>query len=77
MDGDSETFWVSAGGPDKDHPQWLLLSLSEPVKISELSLRGRKSYGPRECKIQVSSDNKTLAEIGKLWKQNATPGLSK
>jgi len=63
MDGKPETFWVSENGPNKDKPQWLLLTLSEPIKISELSLRGRVGYGPRECTIQVSLDNQTFRTV--------------
>lgn len=63
MDGDPDTFWVSASGPDRDSPQWLLLTLSGPARISELSLQGRKGYGPRECTIQVSLDNKTFRTV--------------
>jgi len=60
MDGSPETFWVSERGPDAGNPQWLLLSLSKRVTLSELSLQGRKGYGPREAKIQVSVDNRTF-----------------
>jgi hypothetical protein len=63
MDGDPDTFWVSEKGPDKDKPQWLLLTLSEPTEISELSLRGRTGYGPRECEIQVSLDNQIFRTV--------------
>jgi len=63
MDGDPDTFWVSEAAPDKDKPEWLLLRLSEPVNLSELSLQGRGGYGPRECKIQVSLDNKEFRTV--------------
>ena len=63
MDGDPDTFWVSEQGPDIDTPQWLLLSLSEAMTISELSLLGRTGYGPRDCKIQVSLDNRTFRTV--------------
>ena len=66
MDGDPETFWVSETAPDKDRPQWLLLSLSKPVDLSELSLQGRRGYGPRECKIQISLDNTTFRTVGDI-----------
>jgi len=63
MDGNPDTFWVSEKGPEKDKPQWLLLVLSEPVKITALSLTGRPGYGPRECAVQLSSDNKTFRTV--------------
>ena len=63
MDGKPETFWVSEKGPDKEKPQWLLLTLSEPMEISELSLQGRAGYGPRDCTIQVSLDNQTFRTV--------------
>ncbi len=63
MDGNPDTFWVSNRGPEKETPQWLLLTLSRPVTISELFLQGRKGYGPRECSIQLSLDNKTFRTV--------------
>ncbi|MBN2295671.1 MAG: discoidin domain-containing protein [Pirellulales bacterium] len=63
MDGNQKTFWVSEKRPDENHPQWLLLKLSKPTNISKLSLLGRKGYGPRECVIQVSLDNKTFHTV--------------
>ena len=30
MDGKPETFWVSEKGPEKEKPQWLLLTLEFP-----------------------------------------------
>ena len=56
VDGDFDTFWVSDFGPSARKPQRLLLKLSKPVEISELSLRGRKGYGPRKCSIELSLD---------------------
>jgi len=70
MDGNPETFWVSEEGPDKDKPQWLLLTLSEPVKVSELSLQGRVDYGPRECTIQLSLDNHTFRTMQEVSLKN-------
>ncbi|MCF7955323.1 MAG: discoidin domain-containing protein [Phycisphaerae bacterium] len=63
IDGNPYTFWVSNDGPSSDKPQWLLLKLSKLVEISELSLLGRKGYGPRQCNIQVSADGKTFDTV--------------
>jgi len=63
MDGRVDTFWVSEKRPDKDTPQWLLLTLSKPMRISELLLQGRRGYGPRECTIQLSSDNRSFRTV--------------
>lgn len=63
MDGNPETFWVSENGPREEKPQSLLLALSEPTSISELALRGRPGYGPRECTIQVSLDNEAFHTV--------------
>ncbi len=70
MDGKPETFWVSQHGPEKERPQWLLLTLSKPVEISRLSLQGRVNYGPRECTIQVSSDNHTFRTVQEISLKN-------
>jgi hypothetical protein len=66
LDGNPDTFWVSNAGPSTDKPQWLLLKLSRPVGISELSLLGRKGYGPRQCDVQVSMDNKTFRSVKEI-----------
>ncbi len=66
MDGDRNTFWVSEESPARNQPQWLTLSLSRPVSVSELSLQGRRGYGPRECVIQVSLDNNTFRTVKKM-----------
>jgi len=63
VDGKLETHWVSEEGPDEEKPQWLLLTLSEPVEISELLLQGRAGYGPRDCTIQLSLDNHTFRTV--------------
>ena len=67
MDGTRDTFWVSQDRPAPDRPQWLLLTFSEMVDVSELSLQGRRGYGPREGKIQVSSDNKSGTPVCKCF----------
>lgn len=66
MDGRTDTFWVSEEAPDNDNPQWLLLTLSRPTEISEISLLGRKGYGPRECRIQLSSDKKMFRTVKEI-----------
>jgi len=80
MDGDPETFWVSASGPDAGNPQWLILSLSKPAMLSALSLQGRRGYGPRAGKIQLSLDNQTFRTVkeislkdGERFKVSFTP----
>ncbi len=70
MDGTPDTFWVSQNGPAPDSPQWLLLTLSKPVKVSELSMRGRRGHGPREGKIQVSSDDKAFRTVAEFSLKN-------
>ncbi len=80
MDGKPETFWVSEKGPEREKPQWLLLTLSEPLKISELSLQGRAGYGPRECAIKDLHLKSATRELGMSapdcrFLLNTTPAL--
>jgi len=63
MDGTPDTFWVSQDGPEENEPQSLLLTLSKPIGVSELSLQGRKGYGPREGRIEISLDNKEFRQV--------------
>lgn len=65
VDGQVDTFWVSAEGPSPENPQWLMLKLSKPEKVSKLYLRGRKGYGPREFEIQLSEDGKEFQTVTK------------
>jgi len=80
MDSNPETFWVSENGPAKGAPQWLLLTLSKPTDVSELVLQGRPGYGPRDCTVQVSLDNRTFRTVkeaslkdGKMLKASFQP----
>ena len=66
MDGSVDTFWVSQDPPTADNPQWLLLTLSEPVKLSQLTLRGRDGYGPRAGKVEVAADGTPFHQVGQF-----------
>ncbi len=64
-DGDADTYWVSAGtkpgeGPTPEHPEWIQLRLSKPVRGLMLSITGRSGYGPKECELQLSSDGNSF-----------------
>jgi hypothetical protein len=63
MDGDLTTYWVSRGAPRPDSPQSLVINLSENTEISQLSLQGRKGYGPRRCIVQLSDDNQSYVTV--------------
>ena len=67
-DGDAATFWVSANtqagqGPTREKPEWLQFNLQPPTAVSELTIQGRLNYGPRDCELQVSSDDKNFRTI--------------
>jgi hypothetical protein len=52
LDGDAETFWVSAGkdagqGPREGHPEWVELAFAEPVEVDRIEILPRPGYGPR------------------------------
>lgn len=59
-DGKPETFWVSEDAPSVDAPQWIALSLDQPLDVSQLTLRGRPGYGPRTGEIQLSTDKRNF-----------------
>ena len=68
IDGDTESFWVSGGtnsgqGPTKQHPEWLQLNFKEPIAVHALTVRGRPSYGPHDCELQMSNDGKTFQSV--------------
>lgn len=73
VDGNPDTFWVSEHGPSKEQPQSLLIELSKPANISELQLLGRKGYGPRNCKIQLSLDGDTFHTVKEVALKDGEP----
>ena len=68
VDGNPQTFWVSAGtqpgeGPTPKSPVWLEFQFSKPVTISGISILGRPGYGPQECELQASSNGRPLESV--------------
>jgi hypothetical protein len=67
-DGKANTFWVSAGkekgeGPRPDKPEWLEIKSQTALSIGGIRVVGRKSYGPKECQFEVSSDGKSYRTV--------------
>lgn len=63
LDGNTDTFWVSAGGgagegPTRDKPQWLQIEFDRPVAPAAAIIRPRPGYGPCEGEIRASDDGK-------------------
>lgn len=62
IDGALAGLWVSAGtdkgqGPTPQKPEFLQLNLKSATAISRVAIKGRAGYGPKECQIQVASDD--------------------
>lgn len=62
IDGNNETFWVSAGTePSQDSggniSEWIQFSFKEPISITGFHIQGRPGYGPKECRL-ISLDEK-------------------
>jgi hypothetical protein len=60
-DGDSATFWVSAGaqsgnGPSRERPTWVQIEFDQPIRVDRLRILPRPGYGPRECEFQVGDN---------------------
>ncbi len=73
-DGNAATFWVSNGwnpgqGPTPDKPEWLCFEFGKPFHTDRLQLTPRAGYGPRQIKVQSSSD-------GRQWKTLASATLA-
>ncbi|HPA18856.1 MAG TPA: glycosyl hydrolase [Verrucomicrobiae bacterium] len=63
IDGNPDTFWVSAGGqsgdgPTREKPQWLQLEFDRPVAPASAIIRPRPGYGPREGELRASTDGR-------------------
>lgn len=61
VDGNPDTFWVSAGtepgqGPSPENPQWIQFTFEKPVTISGLQLLGRPGYGPKSVRLQIDQN---------------------
>ncbi len=68
VDGDPNTFWVSAGnrqgqGPTRQNPSWAQFDFDSPVSINRFVLRPRPNYGPSECELQASEDGKEFRSV--------------
>ena len=67
-DGDTATFWASAGGkagqgPTPQRPEWVQFEFTVPVSATKLSVSPRPGYGPRDCELQVSGDGASFRAV--------------
>ena len=68
VDGDPNTFWVSAGnspnrGPSKERPESIVISFPKSKSVAGIHLSGRKEYGPKSGRIESSNNGKQFETI--------------
>ncbi len=68
IDGDTASFYVSAGdkpgdGPSEKRPEWLQLEFVKPVTVASTEVLGRPRYDPRMCELQVARDGRGFKRV--------------
>ncbi|MBZ0258572.1 discoidin domain-containing protein, partial [bacterium] len=60
IDGNGDTFWVSAGnqvgsGPSKETPQWIEIDFNDEQVITKIIIHAREGYGPKTAQLQFKN----------------------
>ncbi len=68
VDGDAQSFWVSAGtapgeGPSPEAPQALAVDLGAPMRVGTVVMVPRVNFGPAAYRIEASDDGITWTEL--------------
>ena len=71
IDGDTSTFWVTAGatagdGPTPQTPVALGVDFGAPVTVGTVTMVPRAGYGPSAYSIQVSNDDQTWTTVANV-----------
>jgi hypothetical protein len=82
VDGDPASFWVSGGltpgeGPSSQHPEWLQVTVPEPLSVSGARIVGRPGYGPRRGEVQVADAEGRFRNVCSLSVEDGAPAVAR
>ncbi|MBI4557931.1 MAG: DUF4091 domain-containing protein [Candidatus Hydrogenedentes bacterium] len=67
-DGTALTFWQSASAPTDQNPEWLDITLEQPVQTREIAILWKPGQEARDSRVLTSVDGTVFSEATTSWK---------